>query len=228
MNSSENKFDDQNRFELNGSDDTVADSWELLISESLNSENHIQIIPIKSMLNEKSLEISSNLNQKKINKTKNSLRHNCLVLDQNNNNLLIDSHKKLKHTVAEEVPKIFRILKFEKIITNEPEPSKIMNMEQEITFQWKKDQRNKIKKLSKLKIDREILLADKECQVYAQVERMLGQCYLETTCYEKIEGVLMQCKLLCHIRGKMCQKDWIFKNDIPKDPAFSTGGAQFF
>ena len=43
---------------------------------------------------------------------------------------------------------------------------------------------------------------------------MLGQSYLEATSYKKIEGILMQCKLLCHIRGRMCQKDLIYKNDI--------------
>ena len=87
------------------------------------------------------------------------------MLDQNNNHFLIASHENLKHNVAEEVPKIFRILKFEKIITNESKLSKMhykhLSIDQRFTFQWK-DQRNQIKKLNKLKAEREILLADKE------------------------------------------------------------------
>ena len=43
---------------------------------------------------------------------------------------------------------------------------------------------------------------------------MVGQGYLEAICYAKRDGILMQCKLLCHIRGKMRQKDWIYKNDV--------------
>ena len=60
----------------------------------------------------------------------------------------------------------------------------------------------------------EIIPADKPCQVYARVTRILGQGYLEAVCYEEKDQFVVHCKRLCHIRGKMRKREWIKTNDI--------------
>jgi translation initiation factor 1A len=45
-------------------------------------------------------------------------------------------------------------------------------------------------------------------QDYAQVKRLLGGCHLEATCFS--DGTVR----LCHIRGQLRNKIWIYKDDI--------------
>lgn len=50
--------------------------------------------------------------------------------------------------------------------------------------------------------------------MYAQVTKMLGNCYLEARCFNKTSESFETINQLCHIRGSMHKKEWIFKNDI--------------
>ena len=50
--------------------------------------------------------------------------------------------------------------------------------------------------------------------MYANVSKMLGNCYLEANCFEIIDGQFMQQKLVCHVRGSLFKKDWIFVGSL--------------
>jgi translation initiation factor 1A len=80
----------------------------------------------------------------------------------------------------------------------------------------RKTNRKKLKRNGspKKKLKYKQILADKPCQVYARVTRILGQGYLEAVCYEEKDQFVVHCKRLCHIRGKMRKREWIKTNDI--------------
>lgn len=50
--------------------------------------------------------------------------------------------------------------------------------------------------------------------MYAQVVKMLGNCYLEAKCFNKTIDGFESINRLCHIRGSMKKKEWIYKKDI--------------